>query len=327
MLSGHGDWVLDAAFTPDGKSVATVDAQGGLLLRDPGANPGSTPRPQRLGFRLLNSVAYDRAGQRIILAGERIVPTGDTSEERGRILVADAGTLQQTDELQLIDVVTTASLSKGGRWLLATTDVGSSRLWHMRDGKQRGRSLELPAAWSAAFSPDGRSIVTTAGDGIVRVLETATQELRHTHRHPGAAGAAFSPDGKTVVSFGSDATAQLWDIATGHKRRILRGHTGFIASAAFSPDGKRIVTAGADQTTRVWEVKTGKLLFAQRMHDDYVNRVAFAPDGKNILSASDDRTARIYPCTTCVSIDRLLDVAKRRSFFKDDELKAVVAGR
>ena len=34
VLRGHGDWVQDAAFAPDGGEVATVDARGQLHLTD-----------------------------------------------------------------------------------------------------------------------------------------------------------------------------------------------------------------------------------------------------------------------------------------------------
>ena len=332
VLRGHGDWVLDAAFTPDGTRVATVDAEGRLLLRDLGADPGPTRRPAGLGFRRLNSVAYDSTGERIVLAGERIVPAGDTGNIDGRILVVDAGTARATDALELADPVRTASLSKDGRWLLATTYSGPAQLWRMRDGKRlpgRPLVLPMPAAWpaDAAFSPDGRSIVTTAGDGNARIFDAQTRRLRRTRAHGGVFGASFSPDGETVVSFGSDATAQLWSVATGRTLHVLRGHTGMIARAAFSPDGTRVVTAGTDQTTRVWEVGTGKLLSAQRMHGDYVNSVAFAPDGQTILSASDDRTARIYPCSTCASTEDLWTDAEHRTFFSADDVEAIIAGR
>jgi len=243
-----------------------------------------------------------------------------------------AGNLRETEELELPDSVRTASLSRDGRWLLATTYSGPAHLWRMRDGKHSGEPFELAkmsAAYpaDAAFSPDGRSIVTTSGDGNVRIFDTHTRRPKRRYPHRGVFGAAFSPDGKTVVSFGLDATAQLWTAATGRTRHVLRGHSGLIGSAAFSPDGDRVLTGGADQMTRVWEVRSGKLLSAQRMHGDYINSVAFAPDGASILSASDDRTARIYPCATCAPTERLWKDAKRRTFFGAKDVEEIVEGR
>ena len=55
--------------------------------------------------------------------------------------------------------------------------------------------------------------------------------------------AAYSPDGKSIVTASGDQTARIWDAATGEELRQLTGHTGSVNSAAYSPDGKTIVTA------------------------------------------------------------------------------------
>ena len=61
--------------------------------------------------------------------------------------------------------------------------------------------------------------------------------------------AAFSPDGKRIVTASEDSTARLWDAETGKPiGEPLKGHEGaHVHSAAFSPDGKRIVTASDGQ--------------------------------------------------------------------------------
>ena len=60
--------------------------------------------------------------------------------------------------------------------------------------------------------------------------------------------AAFSPDGKRIVTASSDKTARLWDAESGKQiGEPLTGHTDAVMSAAFSPDGKRIVTASCGQ--------------------------------------------------------------------------------
>ena len=66
--------------------------------------------------------------------------------------------------------------------------------------------------------------------------------------------AAFSPDGKRIVTASFDKTARVWDAATGQPISELKGHEGRVYSAAFSPDGKRIITASSDKTARLWDV-------------------------------------------------------------------------
>jgi WD40 repeat protein len=107
--------------------------------------------------------------------------------------------------------------------------------------------------------------------------------------------AAFSPDGKRIVTTSQDKTARLWDADTGKPiGEPLKGHENYVLSAAFSPDGKRIVTASADRTARLWDAETGKPIGEPLNHAAGLNSATFSPDGKRIVTASADGTARLW---------------------------------
>lgn len=149
---------------------------------------------------------------------------------------------------------------------------------------------------SAAFSKDGKAIVTAGWDRTARLWDAKSgQELRAFIGHTGEISSAdFSPDGKMVVTASSDMTARLWDVTTGRQLRTLSGHSDWVFSAAFSPDGRLVVTASGDMTARLWEVATGKELRVFRGHTSGVSGAAFSPDGRTIVTASMDKSARLW---------------------------------
>jgi WD40 repeat protein len=152
----------------------------------------------------------------------------------------------------------------------------------------------------AAFSPDGKRVVTASGDGTARVWDAATgARLAELVGHAGAvASAAFSPDGKQIVTASSDRTARVWDAATGAGLAEFRGHTDLLRIATFSPDGTRIVTASDDKTARVWDAATGASVAELAGHADSVRFATFSPDGTRIVTTSLDQTARIWDAST-----------------------------
>ncbi len=63
--------------------------------------------------------------------------------------------------------------------------------------------------------------------------------------------AAFSPDGKKIVTASWDKTARIWETATGKELAVLRGHDAVPLAAFFTPDGRQVWTASScyDQRT------------------------------------------------------------------------------
>jgi WD40 repeat protein len=102
------------------------------------------------------------------------------------------------------------------------------------------------------FSPDGKRIAWNPGDGNVVISDAKTgQELL---KFPGQR-AAFSPDGRRLVTTrsGGPGVLRLWS-DRGEEVLDLRGHRGVVVAAAFSPDGGRLASADmTDRTVRIWD--------------------------------------------------------------------------
>jgi WD40 repeat protein len=166
---------------------------------------------------------------------------------------------------------------------------------------------------SAAFSPDGRRVVTASDDGAARIWDRDTGELLNIL--DGAAArmgrAKFSHDGQQVLAGGA-GMARIWNASTGAELAVFRA-ARFVQCVAFSPDDRRLVTASQDGSVVLWNTETGdrianfgqydntlevELAAPYHLHDGtpilFMFSVAFAPDGRRVLTASADRTARIW---------------------------------
>jgi WD40 repeat protein len=127
--------------------------------------------------------------------------------------------------------------------------------------------------------------------------------------------AAFSPDGRRVVTASSDKTARVWETDTGKPVGPPLQHQNFVNSAAFSPDGRRVVTASSDNTARVWETDTGKPVGAPLQHQNAVNSAAFSPDGRRVVTTFNENVARVWNvlvicCSSPGEADRLASLAE-----------------
>ncbi|HEX8113025.1 MAG TPA: serine/threonine-protein kinase [Kofleriaceae bacterium] len=137
--------------------------------------------------------------------------------------------------------------------------------------------------WSAAFSPDGRQIVTT-DDRAAQVWDSQTYRRTSVLFHGDTVyEAVYSPDGTRIVTAGNDDTIKIWDSATGTLVRELR-HDGarlryFIA--ALSPDGRLVAAIDTKgDVAHVWDAIAG-ILIAEIRNDGLGSPgIAFSADGR-----------------------------------------------
>jgi hypothetical protein len=174
---------------------------------------------------------------------------------------------------------------------------------------------------SAAYSPDGRRIVSASYDNTMKVWDAENgTELRSLSGHNvDVWSVAFSPDGRRIVSTGGDdsrglmdETVEVWDTETGRLLFSLSGHTNWVYSAAYSPDGRRIVSASYDGTTRLWDVATGNEI-AQLVSFDDGEWLCFTPNGYYAASPKGDAYLNVRVGTEVYGIDQY-----RNAFYKPE---------
>lgn len=171
----------------------------------------------------------------------------------------------------------------------------------------RGHRAEVN---SAAFSADGKLVVTASSDGTARLWDLASGTAQELGARPdGVKTAAFSPDGAQVITSSGDGTLRLWDLNTLNSRE-LDGRARSASGAVFSPDGRFVVAGDTDGTVRVWDISAGtsRELRGHRGPVNIANAVfavgrrlvsaAFTPDGSLVVTGSADGTARVWDIKT-----------------------------
>jgi WD40 repeat protein len=124
--------------------------------------------------------------------------------------------------------------------------------------------------------------------------------------------AAFSSDGRLVVTASDDNTARVWDAARGAPLLPPLEHQGTVLDAAFSPDDRRLITAGEDHSARVWDVGTGEPLTPPLRHPVAVARAYFGSDdqaftvGQDGVVRSWDLTPDDRPAATLLLLAQVL---------------------
>jgi WD40 repeat protein len=112
--------------------------------------------------------------------------------------------------------------------------------------------------WSVDFSPDGRWLVSTHGDGSILIWDVLNRELEANLReHSGAVRSiAFSRDGKRVATASDDHSVIVWNTTDGTKEAVLTGHETRVGAVTFVPDDRWLVSA--DQLGKVNRFKVGQ---------------------------------------------------------------------
>jgi WD40 repeat protein len=296
-LSHAPFWVLAAAFSPNGETLATVGgkvarlwhARDGTPLLDPAGKPVEFQTPGRLG-----AVAFMPDGKSVLL-GE-IDDTGQWSQWN----IATGAQVFRTKQGLSNEFGRVMQLQPhpSGALVLA---YGSNQAWlYNLLGNRRWRqfgSAGVSDVMCAAMSSDGRRVATGCVDGRVEIYSVTLDQhhqLRDAHRRAVVA-VAFSTDGQRLISADIDGRAVVWDVEAGLKLAVLESHERAVYAAGFDRSGTFVVTGGDDGHARVWEAATGKLLADLAGHADAVRTAVFSPDGRQLLTASRDGTARLWP--------------------------------
>ena len=210
----------------------------------------------------------------------------------------------------------------------------------------------------AAFSPDGKKVISGSWDGTIKVWSLNTGNCIQTLGWglDDVSSVAYSPDGKYFVGAGckgieeefitekGDTTfrytfgigdTKIFDAKTYECVKTLNTKgDGLQIYLAYSPDGKYIISSRGGKTIQMWDVEKGECVKTLEASAGSVSCLAYSPDGKYIVSGSNqphsktpDNNVRIWNAETGKCIKTLEGHTKGvRSVAFSPDGKYVVSG-
>jgi len=142
--------------------------------------------------------------------------------------------------------ITTVAYSADGKYLVGGGAEGVVRIWDAITSAEV-RTLRGHTGWvtSAAFSPDGRSIVSCAVDKTCRLFGLPKSDSAASGHSATARCIAVSRDGKFAATGSDDHTVKVWNLANGREVATLTGFAGNVTAVVFQGNDQIVAGGGS----------------------------------------------------------------------------------
>ncbi|MGE3804329.1 MAG: WD40 repeat domain-containing protein, partial [Gemmataceae bacterium] len=288
----HTRTILEAAFAPDGDTIATTAENSDPMARI--WDSRTTRELHRIPLAHgVHSLCYTPDSKQLIL-GEPARSCSVWDVQSGKLVRRIEGPF---GAFRWVDV------SPDGTTLVHGGGTQPIRFLDLATGAER--DWQIPASgWRGLHQGGGRLLSLSEKTGAVHVWDLQTQrEVRVLPKPSRSVAVDLSRDGRLLAVIGErpgpegnlpELLVRVHDVDTGAELFALPAGLGFVGGLAFSPDGKLIAVAGWPGPIRVWNVATGQEVFTFRGHELGVIALSFAADGQRLASCGRDASVLIW---------------------------------
>jgi len=257
----HGAPVSTVAFAATGRDVVSGAIDGSLIvMRDNGA---MTALPTSAG-------AIDVAG---FLLDGRVVAV----DSRRHLRVYDLGGATLA-ALETRARAGTLRMSPDSRRLVTVPDfaatVAAPELWDVEHYRPIAglTSTGQMQAYSARFLTND-DVITACADGVIRLWDAKTGQLRRTYRGGSRflADATLSADGTMLIGGGGDGQLRFWDAASGRPLWTMLAHRSHLIGVHVESTGD-IVTHGFFGDVARWSLPAPQQVIEACARDERCHR-------------------------------------------------------
>ncbi len=297
----HAGELTGMAFHPNGSQLATVGADGNLVIWSlPIAPSKNIAQPGQVKTAVISA-----DGKRVLTAN---------ADNQVRVWATANGQAEKSFPF----AATVLAQSADGNSIATAGPENVIRV-QRRDGS--GKASELPkqtGVVALAFHPNGSQLLAAYSDGNLRLwsLPFAAKDPEPVWQAKvaGVRSVVFEPKGNQFFTIANDKLLHVGDAKTGKEQKAIPAHDAPIADLVFSADGSRAVTLGEDKTAKIWTLADGKPVATIPL-PGVPQHVAISPNGAKLAVAIKTEKGAVV---------NIFDVAskKRLQFF--DELPPVL---
>lgn len=304
VIEGHQNPVLDVAFSPDGKTMASASF-GRIRLFD---------------------IEQEQAREKDALQGYGYIISDLAFSPRGDVLASatkQSAILWNVEPPQLFDIVSSDKnviyahetneqpeirilVFSADDGMLVSVDSASEIVFRYQDGRspfsnylaQAGNAATVYAVTAEADFLAYAHKDENSGECIITLFSPAENEVLRDFSCQGSPNAlAISPDGKFLAMGAMDGRVTVWQVSNGQVKFTQNNHQGSVYGLAFSSQSRLLASSGCAQgdiqncasgEIHLWDIQAGQEITKLSGHAGLARVVVFNPTDTILASGGRD---------------------------------------